>query len=297
MAVSRERRHRTLDERLELHSRVHELRSRSLRIGEIAVLLGMSKRDVSYWLRVEKPCRETYVPDLSPGPELSYLVGAYLGDGRTAGEQDKKVRFNVADIEFALLLNDLIAKVLSTSAKTVKFERGFYNVNYDSAVLYDFLQQPLAKLLSIIDRWPNSFLRGFFDAEGYVSPILDHRGQNFNGIVVGAANTSFEYLVLVEKLLTSLGIHSKFISTNRRGETMTIRGNTFVRKHDVSHVVIKKLSDVEAYSAAIGFSIRQKENKLLDMMQARTELNRKEAYLWFVANYHLRNHKWIKTSV
>jgi intein-encoded DNA endonuclease-like protein len=162
-------RHRTLRERLELYSRVRDLTSQGDEPKAVAAKMGISIDDVRYWLRVKQPSREVYVPDLSPGPDLAYLVGAYLGDGRTAGEQDKKVRFNVADPDFAELLNELLAKILRTSSKAVKMEYGFYSVSYDAAVLYDYLQQPLTDQLPLIESVPAMFLRGFFDAEGYVS--------------------------------------------------------------------------------------------------------------------------------
>src|SRR5271155_4669870 len=101
MGVLREYRHRTLEERLKLYSSVRELHGKGVLADEIGQALSMSREDVSYWLRVDRPSRNIYDPDLTPRPELVYLVGAYLGDGRTAGPQDKKVRFKVADIEFA----------------------------------------------------------------------------------------------------------------------------------------------------------------------------------------------------
>lgn len=162
----------TLEERLELYPKVEELRPRGLQNRELAYELGISEQDASYWLRVERPSRENYVPDLNPRPDLAHLIGAYLGDGRTAGEQDKKVRFKVADLEFARLLNDLVAEVLLTEPKRVAVGRGFYCVDYDTAVLYDYLQQPLSCLIPVAESFPGMSLRGFFDAEGYATQTL-----------------------------------------------------------------------------------------------------------------------------
>ncbi|MGA2665887.1 MAG: hypothetical protein ABSF83_13185, partial [Nitrososphaerales archaeon] len=99
-------------------------------VKDVSEALGISRRDVSYWTRMKRPSRTIYAPDLTPRPELAYLVGAYLGDGRTAGEQDKKVRFKVADQEFAGQLNELVAKVIGAQSKPVPVEEGFYAVSY-----------------------------------------------------------------------------------------------------------------------------------------------------------------------
>jgi intein-encoded DNA endonuclease-like protein len=289
-------RHRTLEERTGLYDRVNALRSQGSEIAEIATQLGMSRRDVSYWLRVNRPCRATYVPDLTPGPDLAYLVGAYLGDGRTAGEQDKKVRFNVADPEFANLLNPIVARVLRTEPKPVKMEKGFYCVNYDSAVLYDYLQQPLTALMPLVDSLPAKFLRGFFDAEGYTSPRLDHGLRRFSGVAVGVANTNFEYLRCIEQNMERLGMRTFHQRTHAVGEKMTIRGKTFVRKRDVHHLRIVSDDSVQTFQGNVGFSIPVKKQKLDDLIWIRGNLDPEKGYEWFISHYELRNSRWIRKS-
>jgi DNA endonuclease len=294
--VPRKCRQRTLEERLELYRRVHDLRSRGLAIGDVASELGISRRDVSYWMRVERPSVKRYVPDLSPRPELSYLVGAYLGDGQTAGEQDKKVRFNLADLAFADILNKVVARVLRTSPRPVPMERGFHHVSYDSAVLYDYLQQPLPKLQACIDSSPGKFLQGFFDAEGYTTPVLNISKRCFVGIVVGAANTNPDYLNCAQKILSSLGIHSLFRITHSIGEPMTIRGKTFIRKHEVRHLIIARRRDVENFNSSVGFSIPDKKDKLAEMIEIRRNMTGDEGYQWFTTHYHKINHKWVRNE-
>ena len=294
MIHPRTQRQRTLKERTELYTRVQELRSKGLTVGEVATTLGISRRDVSYWTRVNPPSVERYVPDLKPRPELSYLVGAYLGDGQTAGEQDKKVRFNVADIEFATQLNELVAKVLQTEPVPVKKEYGFYHVNYDAATLYDFLQQPIEAYVPLIEANPGMFLRGFFDAEGYASPQLNHRKRLFSGIAVGVVNTNPEYLNSIQSALSSFRVKPRFVTTHRSGDPMIIRGRTFIRKHDVRHLVITRAKEVGIFHDRIGFGIPDKKSKLDDMIMVKRQLSREEAYDWFVSNYSYVNHKWTK---
>ena len=296
MGTLRHYRHRTLGERLKTYSEVMELRATGKTVKEIAESLGISRRDVSYWFRVNKPSRTVYAPDLTPRLELAYLVGAYLGDGRTAGEQDKKVRFNLADPAFAETLNNLVAKVIGAQMKSVALEEGFYSVSYDCAALYDFLQQPLERQMSVIDSFPTMFLRGFFDAEGYASPRLDHVDKEFQGVTVGAVNTNPDYLGKAQAILASLGIRSRFKTTHLAGEPMKIRGKTFVRKYDVRHLVITRANDVQQFNTMVGFAIPRKREKLEDMAEILDSMTRWEGYDWFVGHYELRDGRWIKKT-
>jgi intein-encoded DNA endonuclease-like protein len=264
--------------------------------GEVAAEMGISVDDVNYWSRVKRPSTARYVPDLSPRPDLAYLLSAYLGDGRTAGEQDKKVRFNVADPAFADTLNDLVAKVLRAAPKKVTLEYGFYSVSYDAAVLYDYLQQPLQGHMSLIESFPGMFLRGFFDAEGYVSPILDHSEKELRGVIVGVANTNSEYLSCVQGILVRFGISSSDFKTHETGEEMTIRGRTFVRRHAVHQLRITKKSDIRLFQTHVDFSIPAKKQKLEDLIRITRDLDRADGYRWFLSHYELRSRKWVRVA-
>jgi len=294
VAISRGVRHRTLEERLELYSRVRELTSGGLQPFEVAATLNISIEDARYWLRVKQPSREVYVPDLTPRPDLAYLLGAYLGDGRTAGEQDKKVRFKVADREFAELLNASVAKILRTKEKPVTMEQEFYCVNYDSAVLYDYLQQPLELQTPLVESFSAMFLRGFFDAEGYVAPQLFHRSRTLGSVIVGAANRNLEYLGLARRLLANLGVSSRLRVTNKAGQEMEMRGNVYLRRRDVYHIISTKRKEVQAFQELVGFAIPKKREKLDDLVELATWENRNERYEWFVNHYERVGHKWVR---
>jgi len=289
-----ERRQSSLEERLSIYSRVRELRSQGMKNSEVASTLGISSDMVGYWLRAEAPRVQRYSPDLTHRPELAYLVGAYLGDGRTAGPQDKKVRFKVADIEFANLLNELVAKVLGASPKPITMERGFHCVDYDCAPLYDFLQQELVDFTTLIGLFPEMFLRGFFDAEGYATPMLKHSQKRFAGIMLGVVNTNADYLTAVQNLMLSFGLHSRFVTTHKAGDPMTIRGRTFIRRRDVQHLIVTRRADIELFHERVGFSIPEKKTKLDDMIIMRRQMSQKDGYSWFVSNYENLNHKWTK---
>ncbi len=288
------RKHRNLEERTRIYEGTKSLHLQGKTHSEIAAQLGISYDEVGYWLRAGPPHVERYTPDLTPRPELAYLVGAYLGDGRTAGPNDKKVRFHVADSAFARILNETIATILQTQPRKITMDHGFLSVVYDAAMLYDYLQQPLESLVSVIDSFPAKFLQGFFDAEGYASPLLNHSTCALSGLRVGVANTNMSYLSCVKKLLEDLGIHPKYHKTHSAGESMTIRGKTFVRKHEVYHLVIGDFSELVDFQEKIGFSIPAKKEKLSDIIRILTSADSWEAYEWWVSHYDLRNRRWIK---
>jgi intein-encoded DNA endonuclease-like protein len=294
MGAKRKNRHRTLEERLASFSHVRQLTSEGLPPSDVASAIGISLDDVRYWLRVKKPSRERYVPDLTPRPELSYLIGAYLGDGQTAGEEDKKVRFKVADLDFANILNETVSRVLGTRLRVIRIERGFHCVVYDSAVLYDFLQQPIEPLIPYAETSPESFLRGFFDAEGYVTPRLDYQSKRLLGLTIGVANSNPDYLGCVKRLLVDQGIQSSYRLTHKAGEPMTIRGRTFIRKHDVQHLILRGSGAPQVFETAVGFSISAKRDKLADLVWLSANLDSAEGYRWFVTHYEQRRRRWVK---
>ncbi len=294
MGPPRHYRHRTLEERLKIHAEVATLRGSGMTVKEVADALGISRRDVSYWTRMNKPSRTVYNPDLTPRPELAYLVGAYLGDGRTAGPKDKKVRFNLADQEFADQLNELVAKVIGARLKTVPVEEGFHSVSYDCAVLYDFLQQPLSAQIPLAESFPAEFLRGFFDAEGYASQTIWPGSNALTAICVGAANCNLDYLDLARRLLATLGIPSEIRMTNKAGQPMEIRGRTYIRKRNVFHVRINEADYVEKFRDRVGFSVPEKKQKLADLVAIVSIPDEWDRYDRFTDLYEKKKRKWMR---
>lgn len=236
------------------------------------------------------------MPDLKPRPELAYLVGAYLGDGRTAGPNDKKVRFHVADPDFATILNETTTAILGTQPRKIAIDRGFPSVVYDAAMLYDYLQQQLEGLTPLIDSFPEKFLQGFFDAEGYVSQSVDVTGEALRSMWVGGANTNLDYIQVVQRSLAALGIVCKTRITNRAGQTMVIRGRAFVRRRDVRHVEIRDRKSLELFKNHVGFLIPEKRGKLLCLMSLMEPRDPGERFARFIAEYEKRGRRWLRKN-
>jgi len=257
--------------------------------------LGVDIDHVRAWARGEKPKSvHRYDPDLTPSKDLAYLAGFYLGDGKDAGEEHK-VRFELAEREQLVYVGGLVAKILGREPKPLGREGTFFTVQYDSVILSDFLNQDVETLVEYLQMFAKDFLRGFFDAEGYVSAVIDFRTSTLETILVGVANTNKEYLSTVVRILSQLGIETKVRPTNRRGEVMTIRGQSWIRKRDVCHCVVLGWVQVRNFSNLVGFHNEVKAEKLKDLI----EIGNKSPHArfdWFMAHYEKKGRKWVKRA-
>ena len=169
----------------------------------------------------------------------------------------------------------------------------FFTVDYDSVILSDFLNQEFKALVAYLRMFAKDFLRGFFDAEGYVSAVIDFGKGALVSILVGVANTNNEYLSSVARALSHLGIKTKIRRTNRRGEVMSIRGRSWIRKRDVYHCVVLGWVQVRSFCSLVGFHNEVKAEKLKDLIRIGSK-SPEERFDWFMAHYEKRGRKWVK---
>jgi len=285
--------HGTVEERLKLLVEAVRLRELGYSYTKIGNLLCVGEDTVSSWVRGERPKRiSSYNPDLSPSPNLAYLVGFYLGDGRSAGSE-KKVRFKLADRLQLEYVNTIVAGILKRAPKPIRLEGPFYAVDYDSVALSDYLERPLCELMIEVDGYGNDFLQGFYDAEGYVSGLVDRSTRRVNGISIGLANTRLEYLLTVSGLISGYGLHGRVKRTHRAGEAMTIRGRTWVRRNAVYHLVLQGVSYARVFQNKVGFRNPGKTRKLADLITV-MEMAPEERYAWFTTHYRKEGWKWVR---
>lgn len=258
--------------------------------GKIGQRLGIhSTLARHYALRESPPYVERYNPDLTPSSSLAYLLGFWLGDGRASGKE-KKVQFELADKEQLEFVNRVTAQLPGRQPKAIQNHSPFYIVVYDTSLLYDYLNQPLMAHEELIQKFKADFIRGFFDAEGYVGCSPQRTGSVV--VYLGAANTDIEYLGVIERLLNSLGIDCGRRITNKKGGIMTIRGRSYIRRKDVWHVFIKRKKGIQRFSQMVGFWNERKASRLSDVVRL-LDLPPAERYRWFVANYAKRGRYWV----
>jgi DNA endonuclease len=248
--------------------------------SQIAKEVGASQEVVRYWVKGAKPKRVwRYEPDLRPSKDLAYVAGFYLGDGKFAGEEHR-VRFELVDGDQLEYVRSLVAKILGRAPKPLGRDGTFYAVDYDSVALSNFLDQDAEKLVQYLEGYIGDFLRGFFDAEGYVSAVLDHKEKTLQTVLVGAANTNTKYLSIIKEALDNLGICSKIRMTNKRGQPMELRGKTWIRKNDAFHCVVLGWDRVKVFAGSVGFENKTKNMKLEDMIRLENKPPA-DRYAWF----------------
>lgn len=185
---------------------------------EVSLLLGVSAKAVrnkASSLGVVATHRNWSFPHpikaIDPSPELSYLIGAFKGDGsvfRYAGQY--RLSFGVKDLEFIQAVQNAIRKVVSKVPKIYKVknhESMLYEFGMSNKDLFTVLSLSLMDLKWIIDIYPTDFLRGFFDAEGTaVTSVRHKRSWSWIDYRVSFYNTKKELLDLVRELLIRLGV-------------------------------------------------------------------------------------------
>jgi len=122
-----------------------------------------------------------YKPDLSPTPELSYVLGVCYGDGSKICESSPtqtgrkyRIRLNVRDRsfaeEFARCLSEVIGRdEIPVTERTIGGggTKG-YRARACCKILYQFIKKSLQEHKKIVEKNPAPFIRGFFDSEGSV---------------------------------------------------------------------------------------------------------------------------------
>jgi len=199
--------------------------------------------------------KETII--LSPSPELSYVIGAFLGDGWKQKRKnmisgiDYQISLAAIDRDFVEKFSDSIIKVLNRKPRNI-YEKHrpnrqvLYTVTYGSKQLYTLLEYPLDEVIKVASPHPKSFLQGFYDAEGYVAI-----GKN-NSIRVGLSNSNLKMLNVSKNLLESeFGIRAR------------IEKDTSRKKYKKAYkLILRSRDDIMKFKKLVNFSIKRKAKKI-----------------------------------
>lgn len=89
-------------------------------------------------------------------------------------------------------------------------------------------------------------------------------------------------------------IHPKYHKAHASGEPMTIRGKTFIRRHEVYHLVISDFLELQEFQGKMGFAVSANQEKLSDITALLQSVDEWQAYDWWVSNYELRRRRWVR---
>lgn len=216
-----------------------------------------------------RPDTRANVPNLRPSPQLSYFLGAFKGDGYTYCDTKKRIfriGFRVKDRDFAAHASRAVAYVLHRPPGHPWTGRGdggrqdvYHIFTVGSWILRSFLRGSLDKVLDVALQFPRDFLRGIFDAEGYVSVGSE---RNLLRLHVGIAMANRKIIKAIRHtLFNQFGI----VVTGpyqKRGRTALIRGRIAYFRRLTYEIRISRRCDVEKFASLIGFSIRRKNEML-----------------------------------
>jgi len=192
--------------------------------------------------------------------DLSQVLGYFLGDGNF---DTNRITFSEGDKELASYYKDKIESIFSLPIHFKKRRtKNYYEIRAQSKAIKDFITSNFfpkkatlstlipEKVLNSTDNVLASFLRGFFDAEGYVSSKL-------------ALGINNKLLVQqIQMCLLRFGIISSFIEYDNRR-------NPYSDNHRFTLEITDKKS-LELFRDIISFGCKKKTNKLNELIRKRS---------------------------
>ncbi|MCS4539302.1 MAG: hypothetical protein HYU03_01235 [Thaumarchaeota archaeon] len=237
----------------------------------------------------------TFRPE--PSEELSFFLGAWLGDG-WADEADggKRLLLKVRSREFAEEFARCATRILN-KAKTYKIReiseetRRWYLVRVTSMLLYDFVKQPVPKLKPFILPCSASFLRGFFTAEGCPCVSIENTNRPFLDAGLVVANSDYRLLEFARDLLSNLRFHPGRIRLNMLEGTRT---NLAVARSSGWLLSLSRIEDGHRFANVVGFADSEKQLKLTAAISLIKEHGSVEAAVQWREHYGKVGKKWVK---
>lgn len=266
----------SVTERLIIFERVIELRKQGICyskiqqkiLEEFCVLIAIGTIDS--WARgIKMPYRNRPFDEIV-GPELSYIIGAVLGDGwvyhyinRNKYQMGYVIKLGVKAREFAEEFARCLTVVLRKDKpiRPIKLKNGIWDVRaYDIGLYLLLKDKDINKIRRFVEHSEEcirAFIRGFADAEGCVNPNA--------GIII--ANTNKDFIQYVAGLLQRIGISFKIYEFTLP-EKFLKDGKVRTRRHKtIYNIVIRRKDDVRLFGEIIGFTIRRKQERLKILMQ------------------------------
>jgi intein-encoded DNA endonuclease-like protein len=230
-----------------------------------------------------------------PSDELSFFLGAWLGDGwGDVSDGGKRIRLKVRSKSFAENFATSAGAILEGEPYkvwTTQDARGpWYNVKVTSYMLFDFLSGDLRAVRPYIERYPVGFLRGFFTAEGNPSVSVSQRGPSLS-VGLDLSNSDYELLDLTRSLLIGLGLHpSRIRLVQLKGEVTNLARAT----RPGWLLTVLRFEDVLRFATVIKFADNSKQQKLEDALRLVSNCDGNQAVSEWKSLYQKRKGKWIK---
>jgi len=256
----------------------------------IARRVGLPRSTVHSWIRGKhSPYGSCSAPNLEPSTLLSYIAGAFLGDGGLirSAQYHYELRFRVRDREFAERFSDCLSRVLGKSKRPRQDENGFFVVRVWSRLLFEFLSS-WNSIRETAERYPREFIGGFADAEG--SPVVSvGRSRRVLGVYVVMVNTNRVLLNLVRTLMrANFAIRSNVFLERKRHRMWS--------KLPCYHLTIGRREDQRRFAGTIGFGIQRKQEKLRVALSLLDTYGPSDALPEWHKLYEKRGRMWVRAN-
>lgn len=202
-----------------LYNKALRLKEHGLGRRRVAKILNISSNTVGSWFyKGNNPLTKWNIPNLEPSPELAYVIGVFIGDGTLIHSYGHfGVKLETSNIKFARKFNKALCKILNkqklysitkTKGSTLNPTGQYYIVAGYSKILYDFLAKGKDPKIynAIIRKFPISFLKGFYDSEGW---MRFNKRYEFH-----LCNSNRQILIEMQQILKLLGIKS-FLTSHK----------------------------------------------------------------------------------
>ncbi len=257
-----------------------------------------SRETIRRWaLERTSPFSGKRIFNAQPSEELSFFLGAWIGDG-WADENDggKRMLLKVRSYDFAKEFATSAAKILQKTdsywVRRIINETGtWYLVKVTSFMLYDFVNRPLEALRRYIEPFPKRFLRGLFTAEGNPSVSISKRRELRLDVGISVSNSDRRLLDFSRELLSSLDFRPGHVRLNiLRGQST----NLGVATKSGWQLSLSRFEDVWKFASSIGFADSTKERKLADALSFITRRGRIGAAAEWKLSYEKRHGDWVR---
>lgn len=205
--------------------------------------------------------------------DLAYILGVIKGDGywrkritpkRTSGE----IRLDVRNLDFAKEFEKRLKRWSGIQPKFWEKNGNFYVALYSIDAVNIAQAISLKEIANSDKKVKANFLRGLYDSEGGVlGKNLDRR--KFASRWIHFSNSNKETILIVSKLLKDFGINHKIKSRIHSG---------FGSKKLQYEIQIFGLENFKKFYKNIGFSIKYKEDKLLEVVNSYDKSRKREKY-------------------
>jgi intein-encoded DNA endonuclease-like protein len=298
-----------VEERLKLYHEAIKLRKEfGLSSWKIGAKLGVSPQTVDKWIYGKNKTCYRNVTKFKPNREFSYIVGAFLGDGkfiRSIRNREFGIELKVKDKDFA----EEFARCCNIALDGIKrnydvwlANDGRYKVRVRSKLLYQIfkkIRENFGEIKNLV-LFPEDFLRGLADAEGspLISVAYDSRNEKeyLKLRVRVVSNNNLGIINFCGTLLRSLNLKSTSkICVKKGSKTKLPDGREITSLHDTYEVIIQRFDDVKRFAKLVGFAIQRKQEKLEDAINTieKYGTHGKAIQAWKEL-YEKINNRWVK---